>query len=621
MAAMPGGSRRPQVDLRTRYVERAMRGNRRPLRAARARHRVPRGTRADTTKACALRSRAVLVLVLASGCYHGTPVRAVSIGGAAGTTERLRRAVALDPADRAARLALADDAAAHGRPSEALREYQHVVQAGTLLVAPLNGAQRTRFAGLLHHRGTLRAHVGDAGALADLHAAQRAGALVTAAELHRARLVDALWMTRHADVVLQARGLTALVALSREASTSFTLRCSNALSVALPVRSADAAVSDARFQAITTIHHHADWHVAAWLWAHGAQLVAGRMAVALAETMPTSCQPALSATERDVVLGAAQWWRAPGTAPLAISGAPLAVDSEPSVARDAATAQVSTPDLSPQLTPRLARVLGELTTFDVAELARIARVQPTALAQRAQTLVDQQLDAEAASRTVGMILLAWVPQVGAPAMHAARQLLERYAEPSADPQTTFVLALRFAIDNDGAAAMLWATRAAAALGDPADVLVAVALAAVDREPVAALSLLRAAHGQPTSPSTQAAAAWARRVAHVRLHREAPVVAARDATPAMQPADHDWLVASWTAALAIAQPPAPVRAAMPSLPAAWPAWFAHPDVRPATALAASWERNLGAQLPRYAPALQWYALAALARAILQDVPSQ
>lgn len=378
--------------------------------------------------------------------------------------EEARRDLAIrvldDPRDVQARLALAALAEQLGRPSEAIEQLEAVQRLGGPLGVRWHADDKARLARLLLARGRARLVRGAATAMPDLERARDLGAAVPGAELVSARVAVASTLVRHVDGKLRTRGCALFAQLAKPGDGTEESAWLGAREGATPAQRGA---------------------FGAWLWTIGARREAFDQLAAWHRATPAPRDEALQAA----YLRAFAWWtplwlgelppppaedlvgpercRFPGTdcAPPAIEPAPL-----PPLA-DGDTAN-----------PALAAVARYASTrvgaaADAAALVEIvtAYARDPAIAERlARDHVARAVDAAAAHAMVGSLFDALGDRAHARAAWQAAAALSNEAP--------FLRGLAEAAgrSGDGPAALVFATQAAAASGDPAVVWNAVSAA-------------------------------------------------------------------------------------------------------------------------------------------------
>ncbi|HSN30739.1 MAG TPA: hypothetical protein VLT45_30840 [Kofleriaceae bacterium] len=360
---------------------------------------------------------------------------AAGCGGAAAGGDRVDRVsrVLADPRDAAAHLALAAYDDAHGMPGDALAQLQIVENLGGPLGVRWHDDDRARMARLLVARATARVGRGAASGLADLEHATRLGANVADIDLAAAKRAVAIAELRHIDADERAKG--------------------RALLTTLP--DADGTWRGARANATPDEHGR----FGAWLWTIGARREAYEQ---LALWHRTSDE---DGPIRDAFTAATAWWTGNGwLAPPEAEAPPAAtLDDQPRIVASARYAH--------------ARFPGAASSDELLVVARAFGGKQGA-GDRAdrlgRELVARQVDEVAGHAALGALFDA----LGDPARARThwQAAVEAHDAGSAEPLFVRGLAEAAARAGDGPAALVFATQAAAAWGDPADVWVAVGAA-------------------------------------------------------------------------------------------------------------------------------------------------
>jgi hypothetical protein len=362
------------------------------------------------------------------------------------------------PRDIAARLALARLADEQGRPSEAFEQLEAVEHLGGPLGTRWHDDDRARFARLLLGRGRARLARNAPTALVDFEHAAKLGVSPTAEELDEARLAIAFEQIRHVDAAVRTQGRAALAAAHRS-----------------EWRGASAtATSEERAQ------------FGVWLWSIGArresyeQLAAwhdatkpprdealqGAYLRALAWWSPTWLGEVPPPPAEDLVGPERCWFPGTDCSPPLVEPPPPrleAVDFPPTGDVRAVIAARYAPTRSLSPTP-ISPLIAIATAYDR---------DPTIAERLGRDFVDRSVDAAAAHATIGALF----DVLGDP----PRARAEWQAAATASPEVAFFRGLSesAARSGDGPAALVFATRAAAAAGDPAVIWVGVAAALVD----------------------------------------------------------------------------------------------------------------------------------------------
>lgn len=409
--------------------------------------------------------RFVAALLFVAACGVRTPARIdlVALVGERGAVEARRALVVrvLDnPRDVQARLALAE-LVEQSRPSEAIEQLEAVERLGGPIGTRWRLEDQQRLARLLRARGHARTARGAASALADLERAKALGIAPSVQDLEYARYLVAVAQLRHVAETERAKGRAALVELANahdiKAVPGFAT-WGGARSTATPVERGT---------------------LGAWLWSIGARREAyEQLAAWHAATKPPRDEALQSA-----YLRALAWWSPlwlgevkpppaedlvgpercwfPGAdclppPPAETLPDPVALDAEPRAAV-------------------AARYAAARSSVDIKALLPIASAfyRDPAIAERlGRELVASNVDAALAHAALG----ASFDALGDP----ARARAAWQAAVAGSPEPTFVrgLAEATARGGDGSAALVFATQAAAAWGDPAVVWTSVAAALV-----------------------------------------------------------------------------------------------------------------------------------------------
>lgn len=413
--------------------------------------------------------RAVLVgCLLAAGCGVRAPAPVdvaalVSTRGAVEARRELTVRVLADPRDVQARLALATLAEQTGRPSEAIDQLDAVERLGGPLGARWHDADRARLGRLLRARGRVRLARGAPTAFADLDRASTFGAAASNEELARARLVIAIAQLRHSDADERAKGRASIAALPRDGVTT------------LP----NDIAGGAKPGAAPALRGH----FGAWAWSQGAR----REAYDQLAAWHAATKPPRDEALQGAYLRALAWW-----SPVWLGEAKLppaedlvgpgrcwypGADCLPPAPDEPVLPAVPALDAEPRVIAAVhyaaTRFVGSADASALAPIARAFGRDPTIAERLGRDLVASATDAAAAHATLGALFAA----LGDP----ARSRAAWHEAVVASPEPMFVrgLAEAAARAGDGAAALVFATQAAAAWGDPAVVWAAVARVLVD----------------------------------------------------------------------------------------------------------------------------------------------
>lgn len=446
------------------------------------------GHKREFSSLCSRPVRRVLVLVLLaiSGCVH-TPAQVdikalIARRGANEAHRDLAIRVVSDPRDVGARLALAALAEQLGRPSEAIEQLEAVQRLGGPLGTRWHAEDRARLARLLLARGRARLARGAPSALPDLERAQRLGGPPTPHELIGARIAVASTLVRHVDAKVRANG-RAIFATQAANSTEPTEE-----SAWLGARPSATPAERGAF--------------GAWLWTIGAR----REAYEHLSAWHAKARVPRDETLQAAYLRAFAWWvplwlgevspppaedlvgpercRFPGAdcppPPAELSGLPPLVESDIPDATVAAARYASTrPIANTSSNADSARALAAIAT---------AHARNQVVAERlGRDFVARAPDAALAHATLGSLLDALGDH------KRARAEWEQAAAQSDEVAFVRGAAEAIARDGEGPAALVFATNAAAASGDPAVVWNAVGAALIaSKQYVDALTAARTA---------------------------------------------------------------------------------------------------------------------------------
>jgi hypothetical protein len=459
---------------------------------------MPRDERRYSAVRC---SRLVLVLALGGascGVRAPAPLDVAALVAKRGPVEARRDLeirILADPRDVQARLAASELDERLGRPSDAIEQLEAVERLGGPLGTRWHDRDRSRFGKLLAARGRVRLAREAGSALADLERAAKLGAVVAADELARARAARGLAELRHVDAEVRAHGQALLAGLA-----------------------SDPAWAGAKPHA-TPAEHGA---FGAWLWARGAKREAYDQLVLWSDATRDGRDPQLDA----VYAQALAWWSPtaavaaltrpaspdaaiPPTPPPHGPGAALGVDfSQPDIdfgdgrafavsvyAQARLVAVVRAGHTGTQVSdtakhafdprPELA---GTGITYDEIIGVAQAFARDPAIAER----LGRELVGKAVDRALGEVVVgALFDALGDPAR--ARTAWLAASADSDEPAIVAGYAAAAAREGDGDAALVIATGAAAASGDPAATWIDVARALLrGHRPVDALTAMRTA---------------------------------------------------------------------------------------------------------------------------------
>jgi tetratricopeptide (TPR) repeat protein len=317
-----------------------------------------------------------------------------------------------DPRDVHARLALAAYDDQHGRPSEAIEQLETVVNLGGPLGIRWTADDRARLARLYVARAKARIARGAATARGDLDKAHQLGAQIAPADDIAATVALATAELRHVDAGVRAQGLADLAKVEK-----------------LPPPGP----------------------LGAWLWSVGARREAYEQLAAWHKA-PAS-DPAL---EKVFQLAQAWWSSQPGPVEVPAAFAPQATPVELADAPFVAAARYAH-----------ARFPGAPDEDALLEVARAYVKEPAVADRIARELVAASADASAGNAAIGALFDA----LGDPAR--SRTAWQAAVDSSPEPRFVRGLAEAAARAGDGSAALIFATKAAAAWGDPAVVWIGV----------------------------------------------------------------------------------------------------------------------------------------------------
>ena len=437
----------------------------------------------------------VIGLALAASCGVRAPApldvtALVAKRGPVEARRDLEIRILAEPRDVQARLAAAALDDQQGRPSDAIEQLEAVERLGGPLGTRWHDADRLRFGKLLAARGRVRLAREAGSSLADLERAAKLGAKVAPDELARARAAKALAELRHVDAVVRAEGQHALAAASAHGG--------------------ERAWAGAKPHATPTEHGA----FGAWLWARGANREAYDQLVIWSDATREGRDPQIEAAYAQALA----WW-SPSAAVAALTRPTVSpVPSPPShLGIDFAAPDVDLGDgrafgVGVFVQARLVAIVqaGHIgtresdypaTPFGVApelagtgitadEMLAVARAfaRDPAVAER----LGRELVAHAVDRALGEVAVgALFDALGDPAR--ARTAWLAASTDSDEPAIVAGYAEAAARAGDGDAALVIATGAAAASGDPAATWIDVARALLrGHRPIDALTAMRTA---------------------------------------------------------------------------------------------------------------------------------
>lgn len=462
---------------------------------------------------------AAFVFAAACGVRAPAPINIVQLVQARGPIEArrdLQIRVLAHPRDIAARLALARLADEQGRPTEAIEQLTIVDNLGGPLGTRWHDDDRARLARLLLARARARLARESPTALADFERAAKLGAQPTREELDSARIAVAHAELRHVDAEVRAHGRSRLPADRR----------------------------DDRGQ------------LGAWLWTIGArreayeQLAAWHAATkpprdealqgaylrALAWWSPTWLGEVPPPPSEDLVGPERCWFAVANCEPPATQEPALPpLDGDVADVRSAAAtryamtravnaAVVAAHSTSPTSTSRRTQL---------ADIARAYERDPSSAERLARDFVAESVDAATGHATAGALFDA----LGDP----SRARTHWNAAVESSPEVAFFrgLAESAARAGDGPAALVFATHAAAAHGDPVVVWISLAGALLEANQIpdaltAARSALDLAGPETLAPALDIAITASRAMGRTQqadaLLVQRAQIAPRDATP-------------------------------------------------------------------------------------------
>ena len=409
----------------------------------------------------------VLAVVAACGVRTPAPVDVGALLAKRGPIEAHRDLVVrvlADGKDVQARLALAELDERIGKPGEAIEELVVVEHLGGPFGTRWHDGDRARLGRLLAARGKLRLARGAASALDDLERARTLGAAVAERDLLAAKIARAVVRLRHVDGEERAAARTVLAGLVGE----------------------EPAWTGARAHA--TPEQRAQF--GAWAWTIGARREAYEQLAAWHDATTRPRDPALETA----YLRALAWWAPPEREPpdettdairCYFASAGCAPPAEPHSALELAAPADAEPRAWAATRYALARA--SAPAEDVYAIARAFEREPAVADRLARDVVAASVDEAAGHAAVGALFDA----LGDPSR--ARTAWQAAVDASAEPAFVRGLAEATARAGDAPAAIVFATTAAAAWGDPAVVWLAVARDLIDANlPVDALVAARSA---------------------------------------------------------------------------------------------------------------------------------
>ncbi len=386
-----------------------------------------------------------------------------------------------NPRDVGARLALATLADQLGRPTEAIEQLEAVQRLGGPLGVRWHADDRARLARLVLARGRARLARGAATALPDLERAASLGARVSADDLVSARVAVASTLVRHVDAKLRAQGRALFAQLAKPAVGSDPTEESSWLGAR---------------EGATPAEHGA---FGVWLWTIGAR----REAYEQLATWHHATRAPRDETLQSAYLRAFAWWT-----PLWLGELPPPPAEDlvgPERCRfpgaDCAPPVVELPPLPPLApsetdidaprTAAIARFATTRTGVDPAsgatllEVARAYEREPSSADRLAADVAARAVDAAPAYAMLGSLFDALGDRA------RARAAWQEAVTSSAEPAFVRGLAEAAGRAGDGPGALVFATQAAAAWGDPAVVWNAVSAALISsKQYVEALTAAR-----------------------------------------------------------------------------------------------------------------------------------
>lgn len=421
------------------------------------------------------------------------------------------------PRDIAARLALAHLAKEQGRPSQAIEQFETVEHLGGPLGPRWTHDDQLTFAWLLEQRGQVRVVRGSPTALADFDHAEKLGATTGADDREQAQRAIAFDQLRHVDAKVRALGRAALAARANAAEARGAGGTGN-----LTSSTEESAWFRAWRGARPTATPEQRGQFGAWLWTINARREAYEQLAAWHD----ATRPPRDETLQGAYLRALAWWTPTWLGEVPPPPAEDLVGPErcwfpgtdcvPPTAEPPPPSQleaVALPEAAEARAVVAARYAATraASPVPVSTLIAIATAydrDPTIAERLARDFVDRAFDAAAAHATIGALF----DVLGDP----PRARAEWQLAATASPEVAFLqgLAQAAARSGDGPAALVFATRAAAASGDPAVIWVGVAAALVDGNRIpdaltAARSALELAGPEVLAPALDVAIAASR----------------------------------------------------------------------------------------------------------------
>jgi len=417
----------------------------------------------------------VFASLLSAGCVRApSPIDVTALIAKRGPDEA-RRDLAIrvldSPRDVQARLALATLAEKVGRPTEAIEQLEAVERLGGPLGVRWHDSDRTRLGRLLLARGRARLARGAPTALADLERAGTLGVAPSTDELVSARIALASTHVRHVDDKVRAQGRTIFASLAKPSASKG--------------EGAEEASWLGALPAATPSERGA---FGAWLWTINARREAWEHLKAWHDATPRSPSAVRDEALQAAYLRAYAWWvplwlgEAPPPPANDLVGAERCQfpgsDCAPAVAEglplppltDAAATLIR---VRQHAAARYAATRSTTLPNDAATLASIAGAyerDPSVAERLGRDFVAQATDGALGHATLGALFDALGDR------KRARAEWQRAVEGSNEPAFVRGLAEAAGREGDGPAALVFATTAGAAWGDPAVVWNSVAAA-------------------------------------------------------------------------------------------------------------------------------------------------